>query len=74
MGIITYIIGTIVFNLSVNKNNKNDKNTEIPRGIGIAFFMTGFVIHIMLDITGFNKWYCNKECDTIICKLITLNK
>jgi hypothetical protein len=75
MGIVTYIIGTIIFNLSINRNNKNDKtNKEMPKGIGIAFFMTGFVIHIILDTIGFNKWYCNKECTTRLCRLATLNK
>ncbi len=71
MGIVTLIIGSIIFKLSF----KNKEEIEIiyfknkPYGINIAFFMTGFVIHIILDISGFNKWYCDKECNTIMCKL-----
>ena len=70
MGIITLIIGTIIFKLSLKEKEKEYtyfKNK--PYGINISFFMTGFVIHILLDITGFNKWYCDKECNTIMCKI-----
>lgn len=75
MGIITFIIGTIIFNLTINKDNKDNKDKQdLPKGISLAFFMTGFVIHIVLDITGFNKWYCDKECNTILCRIATLNK
>lgn len=71
MGIITLIIGSIIFKLSFK--NKEDVESVYfknkPYGINIAFFMTGFVIHIVLDMSGFNKWYCDKECNTIMCKL-----
>lgn len=70
MGIITLIIGTIIFKLSFKEKDIDNiflKNK--PYGINIAFFMTGFVLHIILDISGFNKWYCDKECNTIMCKV-----
>lgn len=74
MGIITYIIGTIIFNLTINKNNDSKEEKDLPKGISFAFFITGFVIHIILDIIGFNKWYCNKECNTVLCRIATLNR
>lgn len=70
MGIITLIIGTVTFKLFINNKNKNDKNNKTNiYGMNIAFFMTGFVIHIVLDTTGFNKWYCDKECKTLVCRI-----
>jgi hypothetical protein len=44
VGFITWVIGTIVFNLSINKLNK-DK--EKPYGISLAFFMTGLILCII---------------------------
>lgn len=61
VGLISWVIGTIIFNLSINKQNK-DK--EKPYGIGVAFFMTGLIIHILLEFGGFNKWYCEKKIVT----------
>jgi len=58
-GIITLIIGTIIFNLTINKENKNEKK---PDKINLSFFMTGVVMNLLLSVSGFNKWYCDKEC------------
>ena len=58
IGFICFVIGTIIFNLSINKTNK-DK--EKPYGINFAFFMTGVILHVLLEFGGFNKWYCNKK-------------
>ena len=58
-GILTFIIGTIVFNLTINKKNKSEKK---PDSINIAFFATGVVLNLFLTLSGFNKWYCDKEC------------
>jgi hypothetical protein len=58
-GLLTFIIGTIIFNLTLNKNNKDSKK---PDSINIAFFATGVVLNLFLTLSGFNKWYCDKEC------------
>jgi hypothetical protein len=58
-GILTFIIGSIIFNLSINKQNKDNKK---PESINLAFFITGIVINLFLSLSGFNKWYCDKEC------------
>jgi hypothetical protein len=47
-GIIFWIIGTIIFSLTINKlNNKSDK----PWGINLAFFMTGVILYIICELT-----------------------
>lgn len=58
-GVMTFIIGTIIFNLSINKSNQSNPQ---PDTINIAFFMTGVVLNLFLSLTGFNKWYCDKDC------------
>ena len=70
IGFITFIIGTIIFNLSVNKVNKE---VNKPYGFGFTFFITGVLLHIGLEFLGFNKWYCNKKTITNICRLSELN-
>ena len=61
IGFITWVIGTIVFNLSLNTPNK-DKTK--PHGIDFAFFTTGLILHIALELGGFNKWFCDKKLIT----------
>jgi hypothetical protein len=58
IGFICFVIGTIIFNLSINKTNKDKPK---PYGINFAFFMTGVILHILLEFVGFNKWYCGKK-------------
>lgn len=44
VGFITWVIGTIIFNLSINKTNKDNRK---PYGIGTAFFITGVILCII---------------------------
>ena len=60
VGIITLIIGTIVFNLTINKKNKDDNK---PFGLNIAFFATGFFLHFIIELIGLNQYICNKHCN-----------
>ena len=60
VGIITLIIGTIVFNLTINKKNK-DKDK--PFGLHIAFFATGFLLHFIVELIGLNQYICDKQCN-----------
>ena len=50
--IISYIIAII-----------EDKNIKFLKNISmyIALFLIGFILHIIYDIAGLNKWYC-KNC------------
>ena len=39
------------------KKEPNEKNYIVPMAAGL--FVTGFVVHILCEAFGFNKWYCN---------------
>ena len=71
IGIITFIIGKISFNMTLNKNNKDD-DTPTPYGLDITFFVTGFLLHFIIEIIGLNKWYCDKKCLSGIINLTKL--
>jgi hypothetical protein len=47
IGIITLIFGKIIFNLTINKNNKNN---AYPFGLEISFFATGFFLYIINEL------------------------
>ena len=70
IGFITFIIGHIAFNLTINKKNKDEKNK--PYGLGITFFITGFLLHFIIEIIGLNKWYCDKKCMSAIRNIAKL--
>ena len=54
IGFVTWVIGTIIFNLSINKTNKN-KNK--PYGIDLAFFTTGLFLYLFLEKGSFNNLF-----------------
>ena len=58
MGCITFIIGTILFNLTINKENDNNNKIKYPIGINLSFFMIGIVLQLLLSYNGINNWYC----------------
>jgi hypothetical protein len=47
IGFITWVIGIIIFNLSINKLNKDDTK---PYGIDLAFFTTGTISYIIMRL------------------------
>jgi ABC-type Mn2+/Zn2+ transport system permease subunit len=53
VGIIVCIIGTILFNEILNNRYKliNDK----PTGITFAFFTTGVIIHVIMNMLNCNN-------------------
>lgn len=59
IGIITLILGKILLELIIKKNEKNKKH---PSGIYLAFFSTGFLLHFVIEYLGINCWYCDKKC------------
>ena len=62
VGIATIIVGILVaislkqlFKLDMPISHKNiNKNNMI-----ILLFVTGFLIHIICEFSGLNKWYCS---------------
>lgn len=62
IGFICFVIGTIIFNFTIDKTKENnEQKTQKSRMVGIIFFATGVILHIILDLGGFNKWYCDKK-------------
>lgn len=57
-GLIVLIIGKMVMGLTMKKNN----NKNHPKGIELAFFLTGLIIHFIAEYVGLNSWYCDKKC------------
>ena len=72
IGLITFIIGKIAFNITINKNNKDDQEKSVPYGLDLTFFVTGFLLHFFIEIIGLNKWYCDKKCISGVSNLAKL--
>jgi hypothetical protein len=52
IGFIVWVISTIIFNLTINKINKDKKK---PYGINIAFFITGIFLYLIFEKGIFNN-------------------
>ena len=61
IGILTLIIGRIMFYFSITENKKEEieKNNKY---LSLSFFMIGFLLHYLMEFGGLNKWYCDKQC------------
>jgi|TARA_Y100000389_G_scaffold158935_1_gene160553 uncharacterized membrane protein len=60
IGLSVVFLGTLIsFIISMlqDQNFSYLKNPEMY----LALFLTGFLLHVGLDVIGFNKWYC-KNC------------
>jgi uncharacterized membrane protein len=71
IGVITLIIGIICIKISEKKEDKQ-KNTNKSR-LYISIFVTGFLLHFIIEIIGLNKWYCDKKCMAGIRNISNLN-
>lgn len=62
VGLATIVVGVVValslknlFKLNMPISHKNiNKNNMV-----MLLFITGFLIHIICEISGLNKWYCS---------------
>jgi len=61
IGVLTLIIGRIMFYSGVNKN-KREETEKYNKHLSLTLFMIGFVLHFMMELGGLNKWYCDKQC------------
>lgn len=62
IAIITLIIGNIAFYLTTEKQETEDKQVKKNKIIklNIILFITGFLLHFIIETVGINKWYCDK--------------
>ena len=73
-GIATLIFGKIILDLFDSKNpfnfsNKLIGNYEINKKeckkrnkMFMAFFASGFIIHLIIELMGLNCYFCSKQC------------
>lgn len=63
VGIVLVIIGIIITNLFkfIHNNNLPDvcKNWNKNYIMEINLFLIGFIAHMLFEMIGANKWYCN---------------
>ena len=57
VGISVIIVGTLISYIMVKLSGKDTKFLK-NKSMYVALFLTGFILHIGLDIMGLNKWYC----------------
>ena len=72
IGIVTFIIGKIALSMTVTTNKKENENENEIQGLDLTFFLTGFILHFIIELVGLNKWYCDKECFSVFKNLSKL--
>ena len=60
VGIGVILVGTLISYLIAIMRNKNTRFLKNPWMI-LGLFLTGFILHVGLDVAGLNNWYC-KNC------------
>jgi hypothetical protein len=77
IGIITLILGKILSRILLLINKKKNclirKWTE-PKLVSLSLFMTGVCIHLLCELFGFNRWYCDKNTMVCVRRLSLLSK
>jgi len=61
VGISVLLLGLIVRYIVGKLEGINTNFIFKNKGMWISLFMTGFLLHFVLDVIGLNKWYC-KNC------------
>ena len=64
VGIGVILVGTLISYLIAKMRNKNTRFLKNPWMI-VGLFLTGFILHVGLDVAGLNKWYCKNG---VACK------
>ena len=58
VGILVLVFGLIIRYLIATIRNNPTGFIFTNRGMWISLFLTGFMVHFLLDILGLNAWYC----------------
>ena len=78
IGVITLIIGNIITKLLFKFNDVNDNesldSTLVKYSNSYIFhiilFLTGVILHLLLEYIGLEKWYCEKVCMKDKCNMV----
>lgn len=68
IGILTLIIGRIIFYFGVNNDKEMEKKIK---KLNLTLFIIGFLLHFIIEFGGLNKWYCDKQC---VCNIKEIAK
>ena len=61
VGILVLVFGLIIRYLIASMRGNSTGFIFRNRGMWISLFLTGFLLHVGLDLIGLNRWYC-KNC------------
>ena len=61
VGISVLLLGLIVRYIIAKFENVSTNFIFKNRGMWLSLFLTGFILHVGLDLIGLNSWYC-KNC------------
>jgi hypothetical protein len=78
IGLITLAIGKFAFfftdyNVDNNTDNNVDKKKKKKeKYLNLLLFITGFILHYVIEIINLNKWYCDKKCINGLLNIVKL--
>jgi len=61
VGISVLLLGLVVRYIIAKFENTSTNFIFKNRGMWLSLFLTGFILHVGLDLIGLNSWYC-KNC------------
>jgi hypothetical protein len=61
VGISVLLLGLVVRYIIAKFENVSTNFIFNNRGMWLSLFLTGFILHVGLDLIGLNSWYC-KNC------------
>jgi len=61
VGISVLLLGLVVRFIIAKFENVSTNFIFKNRGMWLSLFLTGFILHVGLDLIGLNSWYC-KNC------------
>lgn len=73
IGLITLVIGNIAFFFTdYNTNENKEKKEKKANNLNLLMFITGFILHYLIEIINLNKWYCDKKCINGLLNIVKL--
>ena len=78
IGFITLIIGNIITKLLFKFNDSNENESMDATLVKysnsyifhIILFLTGVILHLLLEYIGLENWYCEKVCMKDKCNMV----